>query len=594
MRYQQNVPSPNPIFHTTIRQFSGGLNNRSELLQPHEAADMLNMSFNDDNVVEKRHGTTTFDAVTLPGPVVFIGEYRPYNGAPDILMRATATGLYAGTTKVHDLTGQMTGINHQGKFIFADGQKIYTFGIFPQVDALPYVDVVGTPIATNTILQIANPPFGYTPLPKPEVRGKTVYDYTTGQVWYEPCVMELEDVFKGANILPESPRYLESLKGRLYASGSDRDNDTIYIGDVSNPYYFPVTTSLQLPPNSDRIIGLRVYDNAVVCGRVEDMYAVVGDTNNPDLGLRRFTLHRINAHTGWANHEAVNVAHNYLFYLGSDGNMYALSGAQNESESIRTQILSQKINIFAEPISLNKSDLVDACSAFYDDKWYISIGGKVLSYAYRHQAWTQYDSLNIRSFFQYGTELIWGDTSGRTSKKAEDYLDHTVPFKALYRSGSFNMGDSNNFKYYRDFFIVANTFSPYRSDITVTFEIDYEDVANRVSISNQVSLFGESEWGDLFISRNINASSLFRIGRRGRNIRFKFSNGYTVMTPVATYADLADYPGRTPGIVVLVLDENVYYAYNEDNTWSAKDDVDLNQAMRIYEINGEYEFRGKR
>lgn len=555
---------------------------------------MLNMSFNDDNVVEKRRGTKLFDAVTLPQPVVFINEFRPYNGAPDILMRATAEGLYAGTTKVHDLTGQMTGINHQGKFVFADGQKIYSFGIFPQVDALPYVDVVGTPIATNTILQIANPPFGYTPLPKPETKGKTVYDYTTGQVWYEPCQMELEDVFKGANILPESPRYMVSLRGRIYASGSDRDNDTVYISDVNNPYYFPITNSMQLPPNSDRVQGLALYDNAVVCGRTEDIYAIVGETNNPDLGLRRFSMHRVNAHTGFANHEAVNVAHNYLFYLGSDGNMYALAGAQDESESIKTQILSQKINIFAEPIGLSKNDIPNAASVFYDDKWYISIGAKVLVYAYRHQAWTQYDSLNARSAFQYGQQLIFGDDLGRTLTIADNYLDVTIPYKALYRSGMFTMGDSNNFKYYRDFFIVANTFSPYRSDISVTFEIDYEDVANRVSISNQVSLFGESEFGDLFISRNINASSLFRIGRRGRNIRFRFENGYVVMAPVATFADLADYPGRTPGIAVLVIDENTYYTYNSDNTWTALDEVDLDQAMRIYEINGEYEFRGRR
>jgi hypothetical protein len=193
-----------------------------------------------------------------------------------------------------------------------------------------------------------------------------------------------------------------------------------------------------------------------------------------------------------------------------------------------------------------------------------------------------------------GQLLIFGDDAGRTRKIAENYLDVTVPYKAFYRSGSFNMGDSNNFKYYRDWFIVANTFSPYRSDIVVTFEIDYEDVANRVTVSNQVSLFGESEFGDLFISRNINASALFRIGRRGRNIRFRFENGYYVKPPVATFTDLADYPGRTPGIAVLVLDENTYYTYNSDNTWTALDEVDLDQAMRIYEMNGEYEFRGKR
>ena len=107
---------------------------------------------------------------------------------------------------------------------------------------------------------------------------------------------------------------------------------------------------------------------------------------------------------------------------------------------------------------------------------------------------------------------------------------------------------------------------------------------------------GQKQMGDRFINRLINESLPFIIGRRGRNISFKFSNGYFVHGEVEKYEDLEYYIGRSEGVLVRVTDDEEkegYYLYTEGQ-WKLMEEDDLNQRMKIYQINGDYEMRGKR
>lgn len=588
---QQNTPPPNRVLSFSLTNFVGGLNNRSELLEMNQCSDVLNMTFADDTVMEKRKGATFFDTLVLPDPIVFIDEFKPYEGS-DVLIRASEKELYFGDTKLANIDGQMTGLNFLGKYFFSDGSKIRVYGKFPQV-ATTYEHIIGTPSADFQLFQVVNPPTTYVALGTEHLKGRVIYDYEKKQVWYEPCVNELEDTFKGSNLLPEKPRYMVSHGGRMYASGSSRDNDTVFIGDMHNPYYFPVSTSMQLPPNSDRVVGMHVYDGALVIGRRHDIYAIHGQTNRPGLGVPVFSLERINSHTGWANHYAVDVAHNYLFFLGADGNAYALAGTNSGDESLASSILTKTVDLFKEPIGFEKPDLFTGRSIFADDKWYLTIKDTILVYSYRLQAWTLYKKLNARCFYEFNDVLLWGDANGRICMPSTDYLDHGVPYEAYWVSKNFDMDEANAFKQFREFFIVAYTFPEVASDIRVSFDVDYVDVRSKVSVSNQVSVFGKAKWGDRFIARNINASLPFVVGRRGRQIRFRLMNGYYPSAPVATLDGLNGYPGRKDGIIVYVQSEESYYLYDE-GVWTKIGLADVNQGMRVYQVNGDYELRGKR
>jgi hypothetical protein len=451
---------------------------------------------------------------------------------------------------------------------------------------------VGIVPTVNTILKVVSPSSSYTPLDTTHTEGVTVYDYTAGEVWYEPCENEVVDPYKQSNVVTENPRYIAVKGGRLFISGDDKDDDNIFISDVGNPYYFPVSLPIQLPPNSDKITGLHTFENTIVIGRTHDLHIIKGMTNRADLGFEVFQLQKLNAHAGFASNGAVNRGHNYLFFLGG-WNAYIMNNVTSGERVVVTSILNQTVDFFKEPVSLVKSDIVDASSIFFEDTWYVSMKDKVMVYSYRNRAWTMYNHLDLRSFYNLDGKLIFGDEGGRTCEFYDEYLDRGRPYRAHWTSKQFDMDDANSQKQFREFFIVTHTFTNYMSDIYVKFEVDYVDIKDSFNISNQISIWGRSIFGDRFITRNINASNPFVIGRRGRNLRFTLSNGYYEGTPVELFSDLNGYVNPTNQLMVWVNEQGRFYLY-ENTVWRLLETEDLNQPMRVYQVNGEYEYKGKR
>ena len=585
-----NIPA-NVVNSFSLKDFSAGLNNRSDEVADNQLTDVLNMMFSDDTLLETRPGMEFYNEVVYPSAVTFMDEYSPYVD-PVKMVTATNTGIYFDGVLTKTVTGKVYGITHEGAYYFADGSKLYCYGKFPQVDST-YVDVIGTPVTGYTVMEIKSPPAGYTPLDATHQQGVTVYDYTLGEVYYEPCTNELTDTYKGANVVPSGVKYVIAHKGRLFISGQDNDDDNIFIGDIRSNFYFPVYLPIQIPPNSDKIKGLIVYDDDVVVGRGEDLYSISGDTNRTDAGLEVFTLRKINTHTGLAGLDTMDIAHNYLFYFGGDGNAYALDATRGDYKVVRSTILSKSIDVFKAPINWTVEDLTNAHSIYFKDFWYVSSAGKTLIYSYRKQSWLFFDRMQVSSFYVKDDELIWSDNTGRICHFYDGYLDFGKPYLSYFYTKSFNMGDANSFKQFKEIFLVARTYNEYNSDIQIRVEIDYADVKDSVVIDNKISIWGEAVFGDRFINRNINDTYPIIVGRRGRNIRFKISNRFYTHGEVDLIADLEYYIGRIEGVVVYVLEDSSYYRYT-DRVWVKLTDKDIEQKMKIYQVNGIYEMRGRR
>ena len=589
---QKITPPPNQRLDFHIGDYAGGINNLSHIKEDNNAKTSLNMAFSYDEIMEKRHGSTRLDQIDFNAPITYISKYRPYVGV-DKLVRATDTNLYVEEDNITSISGRVNSTNFQGKLYFADGDALRVYGKFAQTTST-YQRVEGIVNPDERVMTVVSPPVGFTPLDTTHVQGVQVVNYTTNEVWYEPCQFELEDVNKGSNVVTTSVRYLVNFNGRIYASGSNEDDDNVFISDMHNPHYFPVYLPIQLPPNSDAVRGLVIYDNAVIIGREFDIYAIDGITNRTDVGSGLFTLRKINTHVGFASQLAMNVAHNYLFYLGSDGNVYSLGSINQGQRLLATQIINTNISFIKEPVGLVKEDFTDAVSYFFKDMWYLSMQDKVMVYSYRHRAWTMFDQLNIRSMYIHDQELIWGDTDGHTCKFSQGYLDKGVPFMAEWISKNFDMGNPSSFKHFREFFIVAHVFEEFHSDIRMEIHVDYENVTGDIVIQNQMSRWGISEWGDRFITRNINTSFPIMIGRRGRYIRFIFRNAWHVHEQVWSSADLDNVTEKSHNetLVYTGIDDK-YHIWTRDG-WIELEDIDYNQPMRVYEINGDYEMRGKR
>src|SRR5690606_32990345 len=204
---------------------------------------------------------------------------------------------YIGNLFNYAISGNISGRNYMGMYYFADGANLFTYGKFPQASSTN-IRIEGTPNAFYNVMKLVNPPVGFTPLASPAVRGVWVYDYINWKTWYEPCENEMDDTYKGANVVPTNPQFVEVHGDRIYISGSKDDDDNVFISDVGNGLYFPVFLPIQLPPNSDKINGMIVFHDSVVVGRSNDIHVIYGNTNRTDLSATLFRLKRINTHTG--------------------------------------------------------------------------------------------------------------------------------------------------------------------------------------------------------------------------------------------------------------------------------------------------------
>jgi hypothetical protein len=589
---QSNIPSPNKIFSFTLGNFVGGLNNRDYDPEENQCTSVMNMSFTNDGVMEKRRGTTWYDTLDLGDEeVTWIDEFKPHK-EDNILIRATKTKLYFGGTLIANIDGQFHGTNYESKYFFGDSNKLYAYGKFDTENS-EYVKIIGTAVADYVLMEVVSPPEGFTPKPNPHIEGVRNVDYTNRKVWYEPCAYEIADEFKGANVVPEGPRFFALREGRMYVAGSDDNDDTVYITDSGNPYYFPVVLSLQVPPNSDRVSGLAVYNDSIVVGRRLDLHVITGDTNRTDAGLPVYRLKKLNSHTGVSSQRTMVNVHNHLYFLGTDSHVYALRGTDYTLEQMLTVPLTRTVDIHAKPISVQKDDIWTACAIFFNDSYYLSIGDKILVYHYLHQAWTVYNQINARSFYVLFNVLLMGNNKGRTLMPSEDHLDLGKPFRGHWTSKYLTMGEQSSFKMFRDFFIVSRTSSQFVTRVNVLFEVDYVDLADSVDIDTSMAIWGSSHFGDTFITREVNASSDFLIYRRGRGIKITFWNGDYESGRVEKVEDLINVANITDGMLIYVEEEEDYYVH-EGSVWKVADDFMINQGMCVLETSGEYEFKWKR
>jgi hypothetical protein len=546
---RSSVPSPNVIREFSISDFSGGLNNRTNLTLSNEASDMLNMSFYDTSVLEKRKGSMLYSVTTHTEAITFLDEYEPYN-AENQMVRAGKTKMTIDNNGVLTTVALSGGSgvdaeNFLGLYLFCDGAELKCYGTYPQATDT-FNRVIGVPTGGYKVMTVVSTPTTYTPLGTTYAQGVTVYDYTNSKIWYEPCQNERDDPYKGYSVVPLRLRYIASMNGRIYASGDAKDDDNIFITDVGNPFYFPPSLPIQIPPNSDAIRGMVVYNDSVIIGRKQDLHIIIGETNNPNLGITMFQLKKLNAHSGFASNRSVTVAHNYLFYVGYDGNCYAMNNTSDSEVLLVTTVLNKKVDFMGDPFALTHTDISDGCAYFFDNVWYVSIGGYVFCYYYLNQAWTVWSNLAIRSFYAQDYTLLWGNEYGQTCKFSTDYLDQGTPIYAFWLSGSIDLNEPYLDKYFRNFFIVSKAFRGYFSPLNITFDLDYMKVYNKFTIENQLALFGTAKFGDKWAANETNYSLPFTLGRRARTIKIRIESGL-------------------------------------DNT-----------ALRFYQINGEYELRGKR
>lgn len=585
-----NLPSPKDKEFIQIKDFSGGLNNVStpDLVEYTQLSNAMNVTFADEQNYEKRPGTEAYDATDLGVPITHLNRFLDIDGLETII-KASDTEIYNDTTKIGDVLGEVSSQQYLNNLFYVDGDKLYWYGSIDEINDTNYT-MTGWTAGYHTLEVVT--PGAFTPLPSPAKIGVWVYDYTAGTVEYQPCELELDDELLGVNYVPTSPNDIVSHGNRLWVSGNNDEKNLVFLTDIDNPFYFPVGTGLGLPPTGDKIIGLKVFMNSVVVGREFDLYVMYGETAISGLD-NAFYIKKINAHTGIANKNALDVVHNYLFFLGSDKNVYYLNTTQTNVDVVSTSLLNKYCDFTKEPFNLSTDEILRAKSVFFDNNWYLAFDSMIAVYNYKFQSWIPWNQMNCSSLLMYQNDIVYGRYDGRLAKPSDQFLDMGMPYKAFTTTKRTDLGDATLYKQFRELFVVAEVYLEFDSDIDILFELDYDQINFELNIESKVPRWGDAVFGNKFIVSDIPSSNNLPIGRRGRVIRITAQNGRDVTDTVSTFSELTSVVVTDLEQLAYVEDENAFYE-SDGAVWSEVPLADLNQPMKVYEYSIQYQNRSRR
>lgn len=532
-----------------INEFTGGLNNVSNL-EYNQASDLLNCNFSDGVSVQKRTGIMNTKLITITDTdkkITFIDEYKPYTGANKLIV-ATNSAVYSDGVKIKDVLGKVQGVTFRNKYYFVDGTYIYVYD------------------GTNCKI-LKDPPVGFTPAPAPATFG--VWNSNTTHVWYEPCQAELNDVYKGVCVIPLKPKYILANRERLYISGCADDPNNVYISDIENGYYWCVTLPIQPTPNGEKVVGIKVFMDVLIVAREESIYALYGNTNRADVSEEYFIMKRINTHTGVANGDTMTIVNNNMYYLGSDGVVYSMITPLTDVKILTTSVLSERINLYNKPIDLNIEDMTDSCASYYKENFYLKVKNQILVYNYRYNCWSIYKGflpncmtvlngyrvfgMNDGKIYRhkiYDDTIVESDTQEKKDETLYAYSDYEgndrVAISCYWYSKQMDMRKPTYYKFFRDVYVVTQASKYNNSDLSIKINVDYDSYDKNFEIPNRMSVFGYTNFGEKFISKEISQSLPNRLGMRGR-------------------------------VIIVGLENNI-----------------LDNFMRVYEISGDYTLRGRR
>ena len=648
-----STPTSSSRLTFVVNDFSGGLvNNVNDTkMKDNQSPDMLNMQFRNDGLIQKRPGLvhieTTREKDCLVdyiyyeyAPEQFLTLYQtPYqlyfldsNSEPYVIWEHPIAKVPAenedGSPNFSHMgvSRKLTYIHCMGSLIFSEGNYLYVFTYEPSNQI-------------QKVYKMVNPPTGFTPVAKPAVTGthkeklveryKLLHYENPGfmwdnieqgalyERWYEPCQYELEDGYKGTNFLPPSVGVLTLHKDRIYVSGSIVDPNMIWISDVLNPFYFPVSLTLQAPPDDDYITALHVYNDNLIVGRKNTIFALFGNTNRDDSSYQ-YQFIQINCHTGMPNGYSANQVYHMMFFVGTDGNMYKLLPPSTTSDSLYTTQLNTTLDITLPPFNLKTIDCMYAHSVFDSSEglWYIQIGDHTLVYNYQLKAWTRYNNINAKKFFKKDNEVYLIMTTGSVyrlpNKDAnQKYYDEVydfftdktlrLPVCAYWTSRNMDMGQPARVKQFRDTYVTSESFEKYSTTVNVKYEVDYIDIYQSFLIENEISKWDEAIFDvSKFTSRNIDRSLPLMVNRRGRTIKVYYGCGYEF---VGSYATLPA-PGYVEEYKILYAKdrEKMYirvprmegFVSKADSYYKELPEGAYSQALLVHNITGTYELKGYR
>jgi hypothetical protein len=102
---------------------------------------------------------------------------------------------------------------------------------------------------------------------------------------------------------------------------------------------------------------------------------------------------------------------NYLYYLGTDGIVYAMYDVRTDVKKLMSIPISSGINIALNPLNIDISSITSALSIAYQNYYIVAINDKMMIYNTIVEDWVVWDNWNPKFFLVFDNELLMSNAN---------------------------------------------------------------------------------------------------------------------------------------------------------------------------------------
>lgn len=315
---------------------------------------------------------------------------------------------------------------------------------------------------------------------------------------------------------------------RLFLAGGGES--IYYYSEVFDATYFPENNYASVGNGEEDITGFGQQYNVLIVYKPREMYSLtyyVQDSNDTtqeeQVGKGAFQSQVVNARIGCDVPDSIQLINNELVWLSTTEGVCILTST-NILDERNVRPISRNINGgYRKPGLLQEENLKNAISIDYDNKYWLSVNGKIYLWDYaispyantgdldkdaKRLSWFLFDNFNVGKFVKYGLDLIW-QYGSKINTISQSYDDFGDPIQAIYQTPLFQFNAENYLKN------VNNVFVQVRADTAAKIEMYYitEEEAEGEREPEDI-VIGSKIWKDFhyfsFMYKVINFGNMFR------------------------------------------------------------------------------------
>lgn len=441
-----------------VYDFSGGLNQISEILQDNETPSCKNVVFDRLGAIKKRKGyRKVINEEITGGPINGIHTYSTKDGVR-YMIATSQDKIYLVNKALKSTESIKEGLEPNGRFSFTNYRnKAYM---------------------TN--------------------------GYDRVQVYDGSSVEELEDAPLGA--------YITDIHNRLFIAGNREHPTRLYYSELNLPDQWEhegLDNFIEVGNDSDLITGfINLRDNLVIF-KEKSIWLLFGD--NP----RNFSLKKVQDVGTTSTNSIVNIQNNILF-LNQKG-VYTFDGANIKIISTKIDDEISKIGSLDSVYGAwyNQHYLISY------PKGGRNYNSSILTYDLIHNSWTYFEGINAECFTHRDNKLFFGDSNkGLVYEYGEGYSDDGEDIAMEYNTKHFNFSSPEVVKTFRKLLVESLISEPLTIEFNVDRGNKLQTIEFALKELDEERLWG-ANWSELIWSNYSTTQSGKSLRLVGRSVKMK-------------------------------------------------------------------------